>query len=148
MKKILAVISALIVATACAAPPTNREAPPANSNVSNTPAAVAMTEADAIAREKAIWETIKNKDYDAFAANLDTAQLEVTPEGVMDREGSVTGVKQFEPSEVNLSEWKYLSVDKDVFVVSYFATYKGKFGGKDFPETKVRASSAWVNRQG
>jgi hypothetical protein len=107
-----------------------------------------MTEADAIAKEKAIWDTLKNKDYDAFAAMLDPGQLEVRPEGVMAKEGSVAGVKEFEPSDINFSEWKYLAIDKDAFVVSYLASYKGKFQGKDFPEEKVRASSAWVNRGG
>ena len=149
MKKFLVVLSALIVAAACSAPPTNREASPAaNANVATAPSAPAVTEADAIAKEKAIWETLKNKDYDAFAAMLDTEQVEVRPEGVMDKNGSINGVKGFEPSEVNFSDWKYLLIDKDAFVVTYSASYKGKFQGKDFPEEKVRASSAWVNRQG
>lgn len=149
MKKILVIISALIVTAACAAPPTNRDATsPANANVATAPPTAPLSEADAIAREKAIWNTIKDKDYDAFAAMLATDQLEVTPEGVMDKAGSVAGVKQFEPSEINFSDWKYLSVDSDTFLVTYVAVYKGKYQGKDLPEQKVRASSAWVNRAG
>jgi len=149
MKKIFVLVSLLIIAAACAAPPTNRDATsPANANVATEPSTVALTEADAIAKEKAIWDTIKIKDYDAFAAMLATDQLEVLPEGVMDKAGSVTGVKQFEPSEINFSDWKYLSIDKDAFVVIYTVAVKGKYRGKDFPLESARASSAWVNRGG
>jgi len=146
MKKIFLLISVLILTGACAAPPSaNREAaPPAAAS----PAAVAMTEADAIAKEKAIWDTIKNKDYDAFAAMLASDQVEVLPDGVMDKAGSVEGVKQFEPSETNFSDWKYLAIDKDAFVIVYTVAVKGKFQGKEFPLETARASSAWVNRGG
>lgn len=146
MKKILLVVSALIVAAACAAPPTNQPAP-ANANVASAPAVAAMTEADAIAKEKAIWETIKNKDYDAFGNMLADDQLEVAGE-VYDKTGSIAAVKEFEPSEVVFSDWKFLSVDKDAFVVIYTVNSKGKYKGKEYPPQTVRASSAWVNRDG
>jgi hypothetical protein len=146
MKKILVIVAALMLAAACAAPPTNREATaPVNAS---SPAEVAITEADAITKEKAIWDTIKNKDYDGFAAMLATDQMEVMPEGVMDKAGSVEGVKQFEPSEVNFSDWKYLAIDKDAFVIMYTVAVKGKFQGKEFKPETARASSAWVKRAG
>ena len=147
MKKILLVLSALILAIACAAPPTNRDAVSTNRNENAaTPTAPAMTEADAIAKEKAIWEAIKQKDYDAFANMLAEDSSEVMPEGVMDKAGSVAGIKQFEPTEANFSDWKFLSIDKDAFIVSYTVQVKGKFDGKDFPPESAHASSAWVNR--
>lgn len=107
-----------------------------------------MTEADAIAKEKAIWEAITKKDYDGFAAMLDSGQLEVTNEAVQDKAASVSMVKDFEPSETAFSDWKFLSIDKDAYVVVYNATIKGKFKGKVFPATNVHASSAWANRDG
>jgi hypothetical protein len=148
MKKILVIISAVIVAAACAAPPTNREAAPANANVATAPSPAAVTEADAIAKEKAVWDTIKNKDYEAFGNMLDEGQVEVTGEAVNDKAASIANVKVFEPSDVNFSDWKFLSIDKDAFVVSYTVSYKGKYKGKDFPPESAHASSAWVNRAG
>lgn len=148
MKKILVIVSMLIVAAACSAPPTNREASPANANVATAPAAAAMTEAEAIAKEKAIWETIKNKDYEAFANMLDEDQVEVMGAAVHDKAGSIATVKDFEPSEVTFSDWRYLSIDKDAFVIIYTASVKGKFKGKEFPPESDRCSSAWVNRNG
>ena len=146
MKKIFVIVAALMMAAACAAPPATREAVGPVSSPS--PAEVAITEADAIAKEKAIWDAIKNKDYDGFAAMLAEDQVEVMPEGVMDKASSIEGVKQFEPSEANFSDWKYLAIDKDAFVISYTVAVKGKFAGKEFPLQTARSSSAWVKRAG
>jgi hypothetical protein len=146
MKKLFVLISVLLVVAACAAPPPEKAT--VNTNMAEKPSAPAMTEADAIAKEKAIWDTITKKDYDAFAAMLDSSQLEVTPEGVQDKAASVTMVKDFEPSEVTFSDWKFLSIDRDAYVVVYNAATKGKYKGKDFPPTTVHASSAWANRAG
>lgn len=149
MKKLLVIVCALIVVAACAAPPPgNQNTATTNANTAASPATPPMTEADAIAKEKAIWETIKAKDYDAFAAMLATDQIEVLPEGVMDKAGSSENIKLFEPSEVNFGEWKYLSIDKDAFVIIYSVTVKGKYAGKEFPAETARASSAWVHRDG
>lgn len=148
MKKIFAFVSLLVFAAACAAPTTNREATTSTNSNTNTAetAAAGMTEAVAITTEKAIWDTIKEKDYDAFASMLATDSMEVTPDGVLDKAGSVAGVKDFEPSEVTFSDWKFLPIDKDAFVVIYNVNVKGKYKGKEIPPDTVRASSAWVNR--
>jgi hypothetical protein len=147
MKKLFVLISVLLVMAACTAPAPEKTT--VNSNMAEKPAAPAMTEADAIAKEKAIWDTLTKKDYVAFEAMLDNGQLEVSTEGaVQDKAGSVTMVKDFEPSEVTFSNWKFLSVDKDAFVVVYDASLKGKYKGKEFPPTTVHASSAWANRAG
>jgi len=145
MKKIFLLISVLILTGACAAPPANREAtPPAAAS----PAAKAMTETDAIAKEKAVWDTIKNKDWDAFGNMLADDQMEVTGDGVNDKAASIASVKKFEPTEVVFSDWKFLSIDKDAFIVIYTANTKGKYDGKEFKPLSARASSAWVNRGG
>jgi hypothetical protein len=152
MKKTLALVFLMVLALACAAPPTNKDLSAGTNRAANVapekPAGMAMTEADAIAKEKAIWETIKTKDYEAFANMLAEEQVEVIDIGVNDKAASIAGVKQFEPSEVAFSDWKYLPIDKDAVVVSYTANYKGRFEGKEVPAQTVRASSAWVNRAG
>jgi hypothetical protein len=150
MKKFLLLVFALVVAAACSAPSANHEtAPAANANAPSAPATVAMTEAGAIANEKAVWDAIKNKDYAAFGNLLADEQMEVTSEGVLDKAGSIASVKEFEPSEVVFSDWKFLSIDKDAFIVIYKADLKrGKYKGKEFPPESGWASSAWVNRGG
>lgn len=146
MKKLYVLISLLLVVAACATPPANQNVN--TSTIAEKPSAPAMTEADAIAKEKAVWDAITKKDYDGFAAMLDSGQLEVMSDGVMDKATSVTSVKDFEPTETTFSNWKFLSIDKDAYVVVYDANMKGKFKGKDFPPATVHASSAWANRDG
>jgi hypothetical protein len=147
MKKIFALVSLLVVAAACAAPPTNQVTPSTNANANTAATAPAgMTEAVAITTEKAVWDTIKEKDYDAFASMLASDQIEVSPDGVRGKAASVASVKDFEPSEVNFSDWKFLPIDKDAFVVIYNVNVKGKYKGKEFPPDSARCSSAWVNR--
>ena len=149
MKKTVAFVSLLILAVACTAPPTNRVASEPNRNANATaPTVMTMTEADAIAKEKAIWEAIRTKDYEAFGNMLATDQIEVLDVAVHDKAASIAGVKDFEPSEVTFSDWKYVSIDKDAYVVVYTANMKGKFQGKEFAPQTVRGSSAWVARDG
>ncbi len=148
MKKILVIVSALIVTAACGAPPpTNESTPSGTTNSAATPLAATMTEADAVAKEKAIWDTIKTKDYEAFGNMLAEDQLEVTGDGVFDKAGSIASVKEFEPTEVTFSDWKYLSIDKDAYAISYTVDVKAKYKGKEIAENG-RASSAWVKRDG
>lgn len=148
MKKLLVIVFAMIMTAACGAPATNQSMTTTNTNSPAAPMAAMMTEADAIAKEKAVWDAIKNKDYEAFGNMLAEDQLEVTGEAVFDKAGSIASVKQFEPSEVVFSDWKYLPIDKDAFAVTYTVNMKGKYSGKEFPAETDRASSAWVNRQG
>jgi hypothetical protein len=149
MKKIFLLVSALILTAACGAPSTNEPVKPANTSAEK-PAPAPVTEADAIAKEKAIWDTIKNKDYAAFGNTLADDETEVTPEAIADKAGSTAMVKDFEPSEVTFSDWKFMSIDKDAFLVTYTVAVKGKYKGKEIPaaEGSARASSAWANRGG
>ena len=148
MKKTLALVSFLVLALACAAPPTNDVSTTNRNANAAPPAALAMTEADAIAKEKAIWEAIRVRDFEAFGNMLADDQIEVLDVGVYDKAASIAGVKDFEPSEVVFSDWKYLPIDKDAFVVVYTAHMKGKFKGTEFAPQTVRGSSAWANRAG
>ena len=149
MKKLFVIVCSLVLTAACATPPPgNQNTATTNANTAASPAVPPMTEAEAIVKEKAIWESIKVKDYDAFTAMLAPEQIEVMSEGVMDKASSVEGVKQFEPSEVNFSDWKFSSIDHDAFLLTYQVAVKGKFRGQEFPLQTSRASSAWVNRDG
>ncbi len=150
MKKMFVFVFLLVLAVACAAPPTNKDVADTNRNA-NTPVEPSIppfTEAEAVAKEKAIWEAIKNKDYDAFAAMLADEQVEVLDIGVLDKAGSIAGVKELEISEVSFSDWKLLPIDKDAVVLTYKVDYKGKYKGRAFPPASSRSSSAWVHRGG
>jgi hypothetical protein len=145
MKKIVFLVFALIIAAACAAPPTNQ---PTTNRAAEPVAAAPMTEADAIAKEKAIWEALKTKNYDAFGNMLATDYIEILPDGINDKAETLTEVKDLEITDVTFADWRFIPVDKDASLILYNATIKGKFKGLAFPEGPYRVSSGLVNRDG
>src|SRR5687767_7377673 len=119
MKKSYALVLLLALVAACATPPTtNREAAPTNSAATAPPASTAISEAEAIAKEKAIWETIKNKEYEVYTNALAEDWVEVAADGTYDKPASVAAVKQFEPAEITFTDWKLLTIDKDAVVIT------------------------------
>jgi hypothetical protein len=148
MKKILVLVSVLIIVAACAPPSTNRQEVSSNTNMATETPAAPLTEAEAIAKEKAVWETLKKKDYDAFANMLASDYLEVADDGVYDKAGIVAHLKDLDLTDVTFADWKLVPVDKDASLLLYNVTLKGKFKGQEIPPGSYRASSAWVNRAG
>ena len=146
MKKLLVFVFVLLIAGACAVPPTNQSV--ATNTSSPSPAVAPLTEAEAIAKERAVWETLKAKDYVAFEKMLATDYLEVLPDGVNDRASTLTDVKDLEITDVTFSDWRLIPLDKDAALLTYNATIKGKFKGVAFPEGPYRNTSGWVNRDG
>jgi hypothetical protein len=147
MKKILALVSFLIIAAACTTEPPANNAP-ANSNKAETKTMAPMSEAEATAREMAVWETLKKKDLDAFGNMLATDYIEVTGDGVFNKAGIINDLKDLTLTDVTFSDWKMLPIDSDAVSLTYSVTLKGTAKGKDIPPGPYRAASAWVNRDG
>jgi hypothetical protein len=148
MKKFLILIIGLVLVAACAVPPTNREAAPVNSSDRGAAAIAPLTEAEAIAKEKAVWDALKAKNYDAFAAMLATDYMEVGSDGVYDKAGIITYLKDLEFTDATFADWKLLPLGKNAALLMYNLTLKGKFKGQDFPPGPYRVGSAWTVRDG
>lgn len=146
MKKTI-VFAAVILLAACAAPNSNRELTNRNATAER-PAAAPLTEAEAIAKEKQVWEMVEKKDYNAFSAILDEQVVSVFNEALQDKAGTVKDVSEFVPTDVVFSDWRFLPIDKDAAVVVYKVNYKATVKGQPIPPQSVYASSAWVNRNG
>jgi hypothetical protein len=147
MKKILALVSFLVVVGACAAPPTNREAASTTNLATPSKSPTRMSDDEVIARQKAVLEAIKKKDYDGFANILASDQIYVSSDGVYDKAENIKNVKEVDLTDVTFSDWKVLPLDKDAVVVTYTMTIKGQSKGRAIP-SPLRASSALVNRNG
>ena len=102
----------------------------------------AETGPDAIANEKIVWDTFKSKNYDAFAALLDPAFVEITPTAVYDKAGSVKGVAEMDASQFELAEWKAVKIDADASLVTYLVK------PKDPKWDQERHTTIWANRGG
>lgn len=150
MKKIFALVSFLsflIFAAACAPQPTTNTNANSNANMSMAKTA-APSEADIIAREKAVWDTLKKKDYEAFGNALASDYLEVNDEGVFDKPGIVANVRDFSVTDVTYADWKMLAIDNDAVILTYSLNVTGTFKGEAVPPGPYRAAAAWVNRDG
>ena len=145
MKKILALVSFLIIAAACTEQPMNKE-PASNANTASK--STAPSEADMIAKEKAAWDTLKKKDYDAFGDMLASDYVEVTDEKVYDKAGIIADVKDFNLTDATFSDWKMLPIDNDAVILTYQTTLKATYKGADVPPGPYRSAAAWVNRDG
>ena len=154
MKKILVLVSLLIAAAACATTPSGNKDVTANANSANankgaeTKSGSLVSESDIIAKEKASWDAIKKKDWDGFAKTLASDYLEILDDGVHDKASALTGIKDFDLSDVTFADWKMLPIDKDAVIITYTATAKATFKGEAVPPGPYRESSVYVNRNG
>jgi len=145
MKKTVPFILTGLIAVACAAPPTNREA--TNANRAAETSAAPLTEAEATSKEKEVWQMIQKQDLNAFGAALTDEQIYVSSDGVRDKAATIKGVTGLTPAEVVFSNWKFISIDKDAVVNVYTVKLKTTTDGKT-EEATAHASSVWVNRGG
>jgi hypothetical protein len=154
MKRLILLAALLLAASACTTttPTTNNtNTPPANTNANanttSTPQAQATVTDDTItAQEKQIWDKIKNKDADGFAGMLADDFIYIAGDGIYNKAGTVEGVKNLDVTDLTLSDWKVVMLDKDAAAVTYTVSMKGTSGGKPIPDSTLRASSAWVKR--
>jgi hypothetical protein len=147
MKKFALLVSFLVLAAACTVEPPANNAP-ANANTTPAKPAATVSEADAIAREKAVWDALKKKDMDAFGSMLATDYIEVGDDGVFNKAGIINDLKDLTVNDATFADWRMIPIDSDALVLTYKATIKGSFKGKDFPPGPYLAASAWVHRDG
>ena len=151
MKRILALVSLLIFAAACANQPMDNKnmTSNANSGTGTKTAGAAPSEADLIAKEKGAWDAFKKKDADAFGKFVTSDYIEVLDSGISDKAKAIGGMKDFEITDVTFSDWKMTPIDKDAALLTYKVTsVKGKYMGKDIPPGPYYEASAYVNRNG
>jgi len=147
MKKILALVSFLLVVAACTTQPSTNTNTASNTN-SATAKSAAPSADEMFAKEKAAWDTLKQKDYDAFGNMLASDYIEVTDEGVFDKAGIIAVVKDFVPTDITFSDWKMLPIDNDAVILTYNLTLKGLEKGKEIQPGPQHAAAVWVNRDG
>jgi hypothetical protein len=146
----------LICAAACAPAPTENSNTNANMNANvsnmnasnmNTASTTTAQDADIIAKEKEVYDDFKKKDMTAFGALLADDFVYVSSDGVHDKAATVKQAGMGDLTDVALTDFKVLRIDKDAAVVVYNSESKGTSQGKAFDD-KSRESSVWVNRGG
>jgi len=154
MKKFVVFFAVMVMAAACATPTNNTATGPnVNSNVNanvatETKSTGPLSEADAIAKEKATWDLIKKKDWTGFADMLASDYIELGGDAVYDKNGLLTFVKDLDVTDVEFSDWKSIPIDADATILTYSLNLKGTHKGQAMPAGPYRATAAWVNRAG
>jgi hypothetical protein len=145
MKKILALVSVLVFAAACTTTLTTNTNTSSNTNTTKS---AASSQADMIAKEKAVWDTLKKKDLEAFGNVLASDYLEVGDDGVFDKAGIIADLKDLNLTDAAFSDWKMLPIDNNAVILTYSTNLKGTFKGKDVSQGPYHSASVWVNRDG
>jgi hypothetical protein len=157
MKRMLFPLLLLACVAACAPAPSNNANTNANMNASNMNAANSNTtssanpaDADLIAKEREIYDDVKKKDTAAFGAMVTDDFIYVSSDAPAPHDKAET-TKQIGASrltDISLTNFKVVRIDKDAAVVIYDSEGKGTSAdGKPFDD-KARESSVWVNRGG
>ena len=149
MKKILALVCFLVAVAACATqPPGNKDTMTNANKGSEMKSTAAPSEADIIAKEKAGWDAIKKKDWDALGKLLASDFTDVEDDGVYDKAGSIASLKDFDLSDITYSDWKMLTIDKDAVILTYNLNPKATVKSQAIPPGPYHAAAAYVNRDG
>jgi hypothetical protein len=156
MKRLIALAALLVAASACTTTTDNTNTGAANTNANaNANAAATATpagvsQADIEAKEHQIWDAIKAKKWDDFGGLLSDDATLVTNDGIYDKAKTIDALKQYDLTDYNFSDVKFVKVDDDLAVLVYTSTETSTVGGKPSPESgkKLYNGSAWVNRGG
>jgi hypothetical protein len=97
---------------------------------------------DPAANERLVWDALKAKNYDAFASYLADDAVQITPDGLYDKTGSVKGVQTFDASKAQLGDWKAVKFDEEASLVTYTVKSPGMK-----PEIEYH-STIWAKRDG
>src|SRR5256712_8687176 len=120
MKRISALVCFPGAGAACATQPPGNKDTMSNANKGGEmKSTAAPSEADIIAKEKAGWDAIKKKDWDALGKMLDSDFIDVEDDGVYNKTDSIASLKDYDLSEITYSDWKMLTIDKAAVILTY-----------------------------
>src|SRR3989441_10136217 len=149
MKKILALVCFLVAVAACATQPPGNKDTMSNANKGGEmKSTAAPSEADIIAKEKAGWDAIKKKDWDALGKILASDFIDVEDDGVYDKTSSIASLKDFDLSDITYSDWKMLTIDKNAVILTSNVSSKATVKGQPVPPGPYHAAAGYVNRDG
>ena len=99
------------------------------------------------AKEKAAWQTFKDKDAAGFQKVVDKDFKGVYAEGLSDMAKELSDMKKWDMKSFTISDYATFSDEKDVMVTTYVVKIEGTFEGKDASGT-YNAGSVWKLENG
>ena len=99
------------------------------------------------AKEKAAWQSFKDKKADDFQKVVDKDFKGVYAEGVSDMAKELSDMKKWDMKTFTISDYNAFSDEKDVIVTTYVVKVEGTYDGKDASGT-YNAGSVWKMENG
>lgn len=99
------------------------------------------------AKEKEVWQAVKDKKMDAFKDFLSPDMQAVYVDGAYTRDKEVEAVAKIDMKSFALSDFVVTMPNKDTAIVSYTAKIEGSADGKDTSGTYY-AGSVWQMKDG
>lgn len=98
------------------------------------------------ANEKAILETIKNKDATGFMALVDKDGMSADMNGFMKADGVPAMMKDFDMRSYDMKDPHAMMVSKDAYLFTYTMTMDGSYKGQAVPPLPTYVSTLYVKR--
>ena len=99
------------------------------------------------AKEKAAWQSFKDKNADAFKKFLDKDIRCVYADGIKHFQDELDDMQKWDMKSFAISNYDMFSDEKDVIVSTYTVKVEGSVGGKDMTGT-YNAGSIWKLENG
>jgi len=99
------------------------------------------------AKEKAAWQTFKDKNAEGFKKVVDKDIRCVYAEGPSNMDKELSDMKRWDMKSFAISDYTVFSDEKDVAVVTYTVKVEGTLDGKDMSGT-YNAGSVWKQEKG
>ena len=109
---------------------------------------MASPDKDAIeAKEKAAWQSFKDKRADDFKKVVDKDIRCVYADGVSNLEKELAEMKKWDMKSFTISDYNIVSVGTDTIISTYKVVVEGTYDGKDASGT-FNAGSVWKMAKG
>jgi ketosteroid isomerase-like protein len=95
-----------------------------------------------IQAEKDVWQTIKDKKFDAFEKFLASDFRGVYPTGINTKGKEASEIHKVDFKSYSFGDIDVVFIDKDVALLTYHVTVEGTESGKDM-SGKYNAASIW-----
>ena len=101
-----------------------------------------------IANERAVWESVKQKDAARFQELVaDDARI-IFDTGILTKSDFLASLPERTIQEYTLDSFTVLKPNNQTAILIYRATRSGIYKGKAFPPAAVHEASVWVLRNG
>lgn len=144
LRKLLFVIAATVVFSACATNGAENARPAATASPAFDPVQLGTA---VTAKEKAVWEAIKNKQFDEARKLWADEYTGVYDHGILNVEQDLAATRDFALKSYTMTDIKTTIPNRETAVISYKATVTAMIKGKDVSGT-YHVASVWRERNG